>query len=262
MPSLTDGAIRHAIKRVEKRRKQTMLSDGEGRGTGRLVLILKPMPTRVTAEWMAQQWRDGRRIKSKIGGYPAMSLSDAREIFKRDFSGVILTKRSIKVAGDTRPGTVGDLFEGYVRHLKDSGKPSWAAAEKGLNKIADTLGRNRPAREIMPEDVLAVIRPSMRAALGRWPTTSAVMFAPRTRGPSSRSTTTAIHRLDASSSWSIRRRVSRPNQKSSAPDGWTRTNSCDCIGGSNTQTPRCIRLTRELFAFSCSPANASRRSRG
>ena len=38
-------------------------------------------------------------------------------------------------------------------------KSSWAAAEKGLNKIADTLGRNRPAREIMPEDVLAVIRP-------------------------------------------------------------------------------------------------------
>jgi hypothetical protein len=53
------------------------------------VLILKPLPTRVTAEWMAQQWRDGRRTKSKIGAYPAMSLSDAREIFKRDFSGVI-----------------------------------------------------------------------------------------------------------------------------------------------------------------------------
>jgi len=35
-----------------------------------LVLILKPMPTRITAEWMAQQWRDGRRIKSKIGSYP------------------------------------------------------------------------------------------------------------------------------------------------------------------------------------------------
>jgi integrase len=159
MPSLTDGAIKHAIKRVEKTRKQAMLSDGEGRGTGRLVLILKPMPTHVTAEWMAQQWRDGRRTKSKIGSYPAMSLSEAREIFKRDFSGVILKGRSIKVAGDTRPGTVADLFEGYVAHLKDAGKPSWGEAEKGLNKIADTLGRNRLAREIMPEDVLGVIRP-------------------------------------------------------------------------------------------------------
>jgi len=67
MPSLTDGAIRNAIKQVAKLRKQRLLADGEGRGTGRLVLVLKPMPTRVTAEWMAQQWRDGRRVKSKIG---------------------------------------------------------------------------------------------------------------------------------------------------------------------------------------------------
>ena len=57
MPSLTDGAIRRAIKKVEKSGKQTSLADGEGRGTGRLVLVLKAMPTRVTAEWMAQQWR-------------------------------------------------------------------------------------------------------------------------------------------------------------------------------------------------------------
>ena len=34
MPSLTEGAIRHALKRVEKSRKQEVLTDGEGRGTG------------------------------------------------------------------------------------------------------------------------------------------------------------------------------------------------------------------------------------
>src|ERR1700677_2925232 len=101
MANLTDGAIRHALKRVEKSRKQETLADGEGRGTGRLVLILKPMPSRVTAEWMAQQWRDGRRIKSKIGSYPARSLSEARELFKRDYSGVILQRRNIKTASDT-----------------------------------------------------------------------------------------------------------------------------------------------------------------
>ncbi len=159
MPSLTDGAIRHALKRVDKSRKQESLTDGEGRGTGRLVLILKAMPTRVTAEWMAQQWRDGKRTKSKIGSYPAMSLAEAREIFKRDYAEIIQKGSSIKIASDTRPGTVADLFEAYVKNLKDAGKTSWLDTEKNLNKVADVLGRNRLARDISPDDVLGVLRP-------------------------------------------------------------------------------------------------------
>jgi integrase len=159
MPSLTDGAIRQAIKRVAKSRQQMSLADGEGRGTGRLVLILKPMPTRVTAEWMAQQWRAGRRAKSKIGPYPTVSLLEAREIFKRDFADTILKGSSIKIGADARPGTVADLFEAYVKNLKESGKPSWSKVENCLNRIVDTLGRNRLARDVTPDDVLGVLRP-------------------------------------------------------------------------------------------------------
>src|SRR5260370_29390876 len=85
--------------------------------------------------------------------YPSMSLSKAREVFTRDFADMIQKGRSIKIAGDTRPGTVADLFEAYVAHLKASEKSSWKEAEKGLNKIADTLGRNRPARDIEPDDM-------------------------------------------------------------------------------------------------------------
>jgi integrase len=144
---------------VETTGKQLSLVDGEGHGTGRLVLVLKPMPTRVTADWMAQQWRDDKRIKKKLGSYPSMSLSKAREIFNRDFAERIQKGRSIKIAGDTRPGTVADLFEAYVAYLKDGGKPSWKEAEKGLNKIADTLGRNRPARDIEPDEITEIIRP-------------------------------------------------------------------------------------------------------
>jgi integrase len=159
MSSLTDSAIRHAIKRVEKSRRQEVLADGDGKGTGRLLLILKPMPTRVTAQWMAQQWRNGKRIKAKIGDYPTMPLAEARTIFKRDYSEVIQKGSSIKIAGDTRPGTVADLFAAYVASLKAAGKPSWCDAESELNKIADQLGRKRLAREISAEDVLGVIRP-------------------------------------------------------------------------------------------------------
>lgn len=173
MPTLTDTAIRQALKRVELFGKQENLADGEGRGTGRLVLILKSMPKRVTADWMVQQWRGGKRAKKKIGSYPSMPLAQAREIFKRDFADVIQKGRSIKTTTDTRPGTVADLFEGYVASLKAAGKPSWKEAEKGLNKIADTLERNRPAREIEADEIVELIRPIYeRAVRAQWRTTS------------------------------------------------------------------------------------------
>src|SRR5450830_779051 len=159
MPNMTEGAIRQALKRAEKSRKQESLTDGEGRGTGRLALILKPMPTRVTAEWMVQQWRDGKRTKSKIGSYPAMSLSEAREIFKRDFAEAIQKGSSIKIAGDARAGTVTDMIEAYVKKLEVAGRSSLSEAEKGLNKMAVVLARERLARDISPVDVLGVIRP-------------------------------------------------------------------------------------------------------
>ena len=159
MPALTDGQIKNAIKRVAKTQKQETLIDGEGRGTGRLVLVLKPQPTRVTSVFYAQQWNGGKRKLKSIGDYPHMTLAEARAIFERDFAGIINKGASIKVAGDTRPGTVGDLFDAYADWLRDSGKVSHKEARKGLNKIADDLGRNRLARDIEPNDILRVIRP-------------------------------------------------------------------------------------------------------
>jgi hypothetical protein len=80
-------------------------------------------------------------------------------VFNRDFAHMIQKGRSIKLAGDARPGTVADLFEAYVEFLKDAAKASWKETEKGLNRVADTLGRNRPAREIEPDEIVEVIRP-------------------------------------------------------------------------------------------------------
>ncbi len=159
MPSLTDGQIRNAIKRVEKTKKQETLVDGEGRGTGRLILVIKPMPTRTISNWYAQQWINNKRRLSKMGDYPHMPLAEAREIFTRDYASAINKGASIKVQGDTRPGTVGDLFDAYCDYLEASGKSSHKEARKGLAKISEQLGRHRLARDIEPEDVLNVIRP-------------------------------------------------------------------------------------------------------
>src|SRR3546814_312066 len=88
-----------------------------------------------------------------------MSLRKAREVFTRDYAGMIQSGRSIKVAGDTRPGTVADLFEGYVRSLRCAGKPSAKEVEKAVSNIAATLGRTRPARDIEPPEIVDAIRP-------------------------------------------------------------------------------------------------------
>lgn len=159
MAGLTDGEIRQAIRYAELNRKEKTLADGEGHGSGRLTLAIKPRAKRITANWYAVQWRDGKRTRASLGAYPSMSLADARKLFKRDYADVIQRGGSIKSAGDTRPGTVADLFDAYTDALKDAGKPSWKEAKKGLDKIADTLGRKRLARDITPDDVLAVIRP-------------------------------------------------------------------------------------------------------
>ena len=159
MANLTDAAIRHAIKRVGKSRAEEQLTDGEGRGTGRLALIIKPMPSRVVANWAAIQWRNGKRTKSTIGAYPTFSLAEAREAFKRDFAEIIQKGASIKIASDARSGTVADLFNGYVAHLQAEEKASWPDVKQSLDKVAVLLGPQRLARDVTPDDVVGVLRP-------------------------------------------------------------------------------------------------------
>lgn len=159
MTILSDGAIKQAIKRVHFTGREETLRDGEGHGVGRLALVIRPMPKRITTAWMAVQYREGKPTKSKLGDYPSMSLAQAREIFDRDYADLIQKGRSIKTAQDLRKGTVGDLFDGYAEYLRISNKSSWKEAKKGLASIADTLGRNRLAREVEPDEITDILRP-------------------------------------------------------------------------------------------------------
>ena len=257
MPSLTNGEIQKALKRVKKTGKQETLLDGEGRGTGRLALVLKAMPTRVTADWMAQQWRDDKRIKKKLGSYPSMSLALAREIFQRDFASMIQKGRSIKIVGDTRPGTVADLFEAYVKYLKDQGKPSWKEAEKGLNKIADALGRNRPAREIEPDEIVEVIRPIYeRGKKSMADHVRSYVHAAYNWGLKSehdyRSASQRRFRLVYNPEF-------RQSRRTLARAGSTKTSSFGFTAGLNVRTLPSIHRTQERCAFSCSLASGSKR---
>jgi len=134
-----------------------------------------------------------------------MSPSEAREIFDRDYAPLILDGRSVKVARDTRPGTVSDLFAGYVAHLKSENKRSWSDAEQQLNKAADVIGRNVLAREVTPDDVLPCSVRFTHAASDRWLIMSAAQFGPRSPGRSSRNTIIEVRRRGGSISCQILR---------------------------------------------------------
>ncbi|MEH3046692.1 hypothetical protein [Sphingomonas adhaesiva] len=167
MGSLTDGAIRRSIKEVEMTGKQKSLADGEGRGVGRLILALRPMPKRVIAEWMASSGATGKRIKAKLGDYPLdVALWSARgvqaRLCGRDPEGSQHQDRDRHPAGHGRRP-----FRRICRGSQGCRKPSWKETEKGLEKVADTLGRNRLAREIEPEEVTEVLRPIFERGLPR-----------------------------------------------------------------------------------------------
>lgn len=159
MPAITDASIKAAIRKATSTQKPISLSDGDGKGTGRLRLTVRPMATRTLAEWYAVQWRDGKRTQAKLGAYPAMTLADARARFLSDYAVTIQAGANIKLAASDKPGSIGDLFNGYVSHLEAAGKTSAKDVLKGLNNISEILGRNRPARDVTPHEITSVLSP-------------------------------------------------------------------------------------------------------
>lgn len=155
MAALNDVTIRAAIRAG----KPCKLTDGNGRGTGRLVMRIRVMPQRVLSEWYAQQVRDGRRSMVKIGTYPELTLADARQRFARDFAPAIASKTPLREADAIKPGTVADLFTGYIASLNARDAPSAKLVERELNNAKGVIGAQKLARDVKPADVIRVLRP-------------------------------------------------------------------------------------------------------
>lgn len=161
---LTEAAIKSAIKRApEGGKKQIILKDAGQRGSGRLALVVRPMPARVLSEWYAIFFRDGKRGMTKIGAYPAMSLADARAKFRNEYEPTIRAGGAPKSAisrqsrSNDRGATVAELFQGYADHLKAVGKESWKSVQRMLidrpDSAANEIGRNRLASSVKASDV-------------------------------------------------------------------------------------------------------------
>jgi integrase len=162
---ITEKQIQKAIREAAAGGKagKELRDDGE-RGTGRLVLWIKPRGARVTAEWYAVFYRGGKRAKAKLGSYPAMSVAEARRVFLTDYAPVISGGSDPKAAKrrQTSAGTVAELFEAYVDHLRLGGKRS-AKLVHGLllspktGGAARAIGADRPAADITPGDIVPLL---------------------------------------------------------------------------------------------------------
>lgn len=148
---LTDAKIQRELKAG----RNCQLSDGSGKGTGRLILVIRGR----TAEWYAQQWLRGRRRLSKIGSYPHTSLAEARTRFHEIYEPAIQTRADIRVAKFERPGTLRELFDGYVQDLRARGKRSVVDAEYNLWRTLELMDGDVPAREVKTQDVTRILRP-------------------------------------------------------------------------------------------------------
>lgn len=163
---MKDGDIKAAIKNAPTSGKaQIVLKDAGPRGGGRLAIVIRPLATRVAAEWYAIYYRAGQRKFGKLGTYPDMTLAEARERFRVEYAPTIqigadpsnayARRNNRKGGGD---GTVRELFEAYAADLDRRGKASYQARRILLlrrDNAARVLGADRPAKDIKTADIVA-----------------------------------------------------------------------------------------------------------
>lgn len=145
------------LKRAIKEGKNKLLSDGKGRGAGRLVFRIKDG----SAEWYAQQWINNRRTLAKIGAYTNITLSAERIEFASNYQSKIVKSESIQETPTS--GTVKALFSDYVSHLKTKEKRSWDDVEYVLNRMAARIGESKLANQVTSKDIVEAIRPTYDA---------------------------------------------------------------------------------------------------
>lgn len=169
MAMISDAALQRAMR---AQKAATMIDPGP-RGGGRLIAMVRPIPSGALIEFYARQIADGRRRLTKLGTYPSMSLAQAREAF-RDLTGAIRHGENVKVAALARRrerqqlGTLLDLCEGYATSLEEAGRRSGAEVRRSLiswrRSACKVLGGYRPACDITPADVAEWLRPHFQTS--------------------------------------------------------------------------------------------------
>lgn len=157
---LTDAAIQRALRTG----MTTQMSDGSGRGKGRLIILIRSG----RGEWYAQQWIAGKKRLKKIGAYPTMSLAEARRRYQSDYADVIEQKQDIRISVSPTSGTLADLLSGYVDWLKEAEKRSAHETEYNMKCVLEHLDGRMLARDVKTDHLNSVLRPIYaRGSAGR-----------------------------------------------------------------------------------------------
>ncbi|WP_435605872.1 tyrosine-type recombinase/integrase [Pseudomonas knackmussii] len=147
---LTERQIR-AIKPTEK---ELTVSDGRSaRGEGVLMLRVRPNGTK---EFYFQRRKDGRKIKTKLGTWPALSLVDARERCREE--------KEVQLSS----GTFEELLAAYVAKLRTEGAASaehvaWSFKHYVTEPFPNLM--NRPAVLIGPADIRDILAKMIAAGV-------------------------------------------------------------------------------------------------
>lgn len=155
---LTDKQIK-AFKPKEK--EYTVSDDNRQRGTGRLILRVRPSGTK---EWMYRYHLDGRKRRLSLGNYPSITLSRAREDAQdlatvitsgKDPADYLRDKRAEQTLSRNK-GTLGNLCDAYCDDMAVRGKSSAEETRERLYRYIKTPFATKwktPAAEITPHDI-------------------------------------------------------------------------------------------------------------
>lgn len=170
---LRDADIQKAIRDVRVTGKTKTMSDDGRRGDGRLIVVVRSMPSGPLAEFYARQIAGGQRRTAKLGAYPMMGLASARRAFA-ELSPAIREGENVRAQRDIvrqerrALGKLADVCSGFADSLDASGRRSAREVRRVLLGAHDAacrvIGGHRPARDIAPADIAAWLRPMHRRA--------------------------------------------------------------------------------------------------
>lgn len=142
------------IKAMKPEEKEYTVSDGRSaRGEGVLMLRVRPNGTK---EFYFQRRLNGKKIKSKLGVYPTLGLSAARDLCRAE--------KEIQISA----GTFKNLLDAYITKLEGEGAASagdvkWSFKHYVIEPFPDLV--NRPVSLIGPAEIRDIISKMIAAGI-------------------------------------------------------------------------------------------------